>query len=93
MITFVYYFQSNEMAFQGGHLRLYAQRDGEHGLEQANEYIEIAPRPNSIVFFPAHWLHEVTVVDAEGADVERWTVNGWFRAGDLGHFRRRDSHG
>ena len=87
VLTFVYYFQRDDVAFQGGHLRLYAQRDGEHGREQADEYVEIAPGPNSIVFFPADWQHEVTAVDGGGADVERWTINGWFRAGDLGRPR------
>jgi hypothetical protein len=87
VLTFVYYFQRDDVSFQGGHLRLYAQRDGAHGREQADEYVEIAPGPNSIVFFPADWQHEVTLVDGGGADVERWTVNGWFRAGDLGRPR------
>jgi hypothetical protein len=84
VLTFVYYFQRDDLAFEGGRLRLYAQRDGEHGREEADEYVEVVPKPNSIVFFPAHWQHEVTAVDGGGADVERWTVNGWFRAGDLG---------
>ena len=91
MLTFVYYFQ-RDVAFDGGLLRLYAQRDGVRGREQADGYIEIAPKPNTIVFFPADWQHEVTVVErdagSEDADnIERWTVNGWFRAGDLGRPR------
>ncbi len=82
------------MAFDGGHLRLYAQREASVADEQADEYVEIAPKPNTIVFFPADWQHEVTVVERSGErsatddEIERWTVNGWFRAGDLGRAER-----
>lgn len=84
MLTFVYYFQRSDAAYEGGHLRLYATEDGPVGRQQSDEYVEIVPQPNSVVFFPADWHHEVTPVEDPTGTAERWTVNGWFRAADLG---------
>lgn len=84
VLTFVYYFQRSDAPYEGGHLRLYATEDGPHGGQQSEECIEIVPRPNMAVFFPADRHHEVMPVEDPTGTGERWTVNGWFRAGDLG---------
>ncbi len=90
VLTFVYYFQRTDAPFEGGHLRLYATHDEPEGRRQSDEFIEIVPQPNSVVFFPADWHHEVTPVEDPTEVAERWTVNGWFRAGDLGRPRIPD---
>ena len=41
-----YYFQRTDAPYEGGHLRLYSTEDGPGGLQQSDEYIEIAPQPN-----------------------------------------------
>jgi SM-20-related protein len=89
VLTFVYYFHADPEAFDGGNLRLFSQREVDGRMEVTDEYIEITPSPNSIVFFPADWHHEVTPLRALGdpETAERWTINGWFCAGDLGRPR------
>lgn len=84
VLTFVYYFHTDPSAFDGGTLRLYSRRDDHGTLTETDEYIELTPQPNSVVFFPADWHHEVMPLEAVGNDAERWTINGWFHAGDLG---------
>lgn len=87
MITFVYYFNAEPRLFDGGQLRLSDTVDDADGTAHpAASYTEIEPVANSIVFFPATGYHEVLPVRAlgEGPGAVRCTVNGWFRAGDLG---------
>ena len=87
MITFVYYFDCGPREFEGGALRLFSSSVDEDGVQRpAEEYGELDPEPNSIVFFAADQAHEVTPVRAtgNGPGAARWTVNGWFRASDLG---------
>ena len=87
MITFVYYFNAEPRLFEGGQLRLYDNVQDPGGASHpAESYTEIEPVPNSIVFFPANSNHEVVPVRAlgDGPGSIRCTVNGWYRAGDLG---------
>jgi Rps23 Pro-64 3,4-dihydroxylase Tpa1-like proline 4-hydroxylase len=82
MVTFVYYFAMRPGAFTGGELRIYdnVERDGFY--HPADTFITVAPRDNSIVFFPSTSFHEVLPVATagEGLDHQRFTVNGWFHA-------------
>jgi hypothetical protein len=84
VITFVYYCNVEPKAFTGGTLRVHGQPEAAAGV--LDSYIEIEPRANSIVFFPATTSHEVLPVlsDHPGAAGLRWTVNGWFRVGHTG---------
>jgi hypothetical protein len=83
-ITFVYYCHHEPKAFSGGELRLHGRADERAGALDC--YVDIEPRPNSIVFFPATTSHEVMPVSsaAAGPTGLRFTVNGWFRVGHTG---------
>ncbi len=79
--TYVYYFHREPKAFTGGNLRLF---DGkiEAGMWQAAEnYAELEPMNNSIVFFLSRSLHEVLPVQCVDPDFScsRFTINGWVR--------------
>lgn len=90
MITFVYYFNASPRQFEGGELRLYDTAIAADGMRRAAEdYIDIEPVDNSIVFFTADSFHEVLPVrqTGDGPGAARCTVNGWFHAGDLGRPR------
>lgn len=88
VLTFVYYFHEEPPSFEGGQLRLYDTVTNRRGVTvAAPSYRTIEPVSNSIVFFSASdTFHEVAPVQAigSGADALRCTLNGWFRAGDLG---------
>lgn len=86
VITFVYYFNVAPKEFCGGALRLYSPQDPTVAGRALDAYVEIEPRANSIVFFPATTSHEVMAVStaADGPAGLRFTVNGWFRVGHTG---------
>lgn len=87
MITFVYYFNAEPRLFEGGQLRIYdVATDPDGNLRPADSYTEIEPISNSIVFFPSDRYHEVVPVRSggEGPGAIRCTINGWYRAGNLG---------
>jgi len=77
-LTFVYYFHGEPKAFTGGELRFHAA--------EGDAVTEVEPECNSIVFFSADTTHEVAPVKVTGENVggARWTLNGWFRLGDVG---------
>jgi SM-20-related protein len=77
-LTYVYYFHAEPKEFEGGQLRL-SVPSADGGLEQ----IEIEPEPNSIVFFPADFEHEVLPIrtTGDGPGSLRCTFNGWYRIG------------
>lgn len=81
-ITFVYYFNCEPKAFEGGELRIYDSADRDGLVDAADSFTTIEPVDNSIVFFPSHFQHEVCPVRslAPGLEGSRFTVNGWFRA-------------
>lgn len=77
--TYVYYFHREPKAFHGGNLKMY---DGkiEAGMWQAAEnFAELEPINNSIVFFLSRSLHEVLPVQCVDLDFScsRFTINGW----------------
>lgn len=81
VLSYVYYFQSRPRAFFGGELKLYEPRV-ENGVDVTGEiYSLIAPKDNSIIFFPSHMMHEVlpTYVPSGAFSDSRFTVNGWIR--------------
>jgi 2OG-Fe(II) oxygenase superfamily len=90
MVSFVYYFGLAPREFEGGELRLYGPGGpSAAGSDEPGAYVEIQPEPNSIVFFASSLPHEVMPVRStgDGAGAIRWSVNGWFLAGDLGRPR------
>lgn len=78
-LTFVYYFNRQPKAYQGGALRVFDTmvRNGYYVAAPSDRQVE--PLDNRIVFFLSRYQHEVTPVTcpsrrfAEG----RFTVNGW----------------
>ena len=72
MISAVFYFPREPLAFSGGELVLY---DFTGRVEAAR----IAPRRNRLVAFPSFAYHEVTRLTAgdDGFDSARWSVNCW----------------
>jgi SM-20-related protein len=80
-ISYVYYFFNEPRAFSGGDFRLYHSRIENGAYCCGDHAADIAPRNNSILFFPSYCQHEVAKVlcpTARFAD-SRFTVNGWIR--------------
>lgn len=80
VVTFVYFCHREPRGFDGGELRLYdaTESDDRDHAAAPLEHV-IRPMQNAIVFFPSHFLHEVTRVSCPGnafADA-RLTFNGW----------------
>jgi SM-20-related protein len=78
-ITFVLFFFAEPQAFSGGTLRLYDTRSVNGQLTATRSFVEITPRQNMIVFFPSHFLHEVTTISCPDRTFgsSRFTLNGW----------------
>jgi len=78
-LTYVYYFNREPKGFAGGELRVYDDefRNGKYSSTDTFQIVE--PRNNSIVFFNAAIMHEVTKVQVPSQDFgdSRFTVNGW----------------
>ncbi len=78
-LTYVYYFNRDPKGFTGGELRVYDDelRNGKFSSTDTFQLVE--PRNNSIVFFNAAIMHEVTSVHVPSKDFadSRFTVNGW----------------
>jgi Rps23 Pro-64 3,4-dihydroxylase Tpa1-like proline 4-hydroxylase len=78
-LTYVYYFHRTPRVFAGGELRVYDDQLRNNRLARADSFQVVEPEHNSIVFFHARVMHEVTRVDVPTrafAD-SRFTVNGW----------------
>jgi len=73
LISAVFYFPHEPLAFSGGELILY-DFTGKVAAAQ------IAPARNRLVAFPSFAYHEVTPVAAgeDSFDAARWSVNCWF---------------
>ena len=81
VLSYVYYFHNEPKAFTGGEFRLYGSRV-ENGVSHCGEPAgDIAPRNNSILFFPSHCHHEVLPVrcPSQAFAAGRFTINGWIR--------------
>ena len=78
-LTYVYYFNREPKGFSGGELRVYDDRIRNGKLAKTDTYQTIEPLHNSIVFFQAPVMHEVTPVQVPSKQFRdsRFTVNGW----------------
>ncbi len=78
-LTYVYYFNRDPKGFEGGQLRIYDDQIRNGKLARVDSHQVIEPRHNSIVFFQAPIMHEVTPVRVASRDFRdsRFTVNGW----------------
>ena len=79
--TYVYYFNHQPKGFTGGELRIYDDIIRNGKLARTDSFQVVEPRHNSIVFFQAAIMHEVTpVAVASGLFRDsRFTVNGWIQ--------------
>ena len=73
-LSFAYYFHAEPRRFRGGELLLH---DG-HGQPG---FTRIEPQHNSIVFYPAWALHQITAVEGDFKDFRdaRFAIHGWLR--------------
>ena len=78
-LTYVYYFNRFPLGFEGGELRVYDDEVRNGKLARRDTFQTIAPEHNSIVFFHARVMHEVTAVSvpSKAFGDSRFTVNGW----------------
>jgi len=78
-LTYVYFFNREPKAFQGGELRLHDAERRDGSWVTTGSYKAVVPEQNQIVFFPSSLLHEITpVLCPSRAFVDsRFTVNGW----------------
>jgi Rps23 Pro-64 3,4-dihydroxylase Tpa1-like proline 4-hydroxylase len=78
-LTYVYYFNRLPLAFSGGELLVYDDEVRNGKLARRDTFQTIAPLHNSIVFFHARVMHEVTpvAVPSKAFRDSRFTVNGW----------------
>jgi SM-20-related protein len=75
IISAVYYFHRLPKAFTGGVLRIYPLA----GHKGSNEFIEIEPTNDTLVFFPSWFPHEVLPVSCPSGLFEdsRFAINFW----------------
>jgi len=78
-LTYVYYFNREPKGFTGGELRIYDDQVRNDKLAIAESFRVVEPRNNSIIFFHAATMHEVTKVEVPSKEFRdsRFTVNGW----------------
>ncbi|MEO8484756.1 MAG: 2OG-Fe(II) oxygenase [Betaproteobacteria bacterium] len=78
-LTYVYYFNRMPLGFSGGELRVYDDEVRNGKLARHDTFQTIAPAHNTIVFFHARVMHEVTAVHVPTKTFRdsRFTVNGW----------------
>lgn len=78
-LTYVYYFNRQPKAFEGGELRVYDDIVRNNKLARAETFNAIEPRHNRAVFFWSRVMHEVMPVHVASRTFEdaRFTVNGW----------------
>ena len=78
-LTYVYYFNREPRGFTGGDLRIYDDEFQNGKFSSTDTFQLVEPRNNSIVFFNAAIMHEVTQVQVPSKDFadSRFTVNGW----------------
>ena len=81
-LTYVYYFNRQPKAFEGGELRVYDDIVRNGKLARAETFSVIEPLHNRIVFFWARTMHEVMRVDVPSRAFgdARFTINGWVNA-------------
>jgi SM-20-related protein len=81
VLTYVYYFHRQPVAFQGGQIRLYDSRVESGRLRFAESFAEIDPENNMLLLFPSRLMHEVlpTYCSSRVFGDGRFTLNGWLR--------------
>lgn len=81
VLTYVYYFHRQPVAFKGGQLRLYDSRVESGRWRNAETFVELNPENNMLVFFPSRVMHEVlpTYCSSNFFADSRFTLNGWVR--------------
>jgi Rps23 Pro-64 3,4-dihydroxylase Tpa1-like proline 4-hydroxylase len=81
IVSAVLYYHRSPRGFSGGALRLYrfGARTGDEARD--GDFVDVAPRSNSLVVFPSWVLHEVRPVSCPSGRFEdrRFAVNLWFR--------------
>jgi Rps23 Pro-64 3,4-dihydroxylase Tpa1-like proline 4-hydroxylase len=78
-LTYLYYFYQEPQGFYGGDLRLYETKiQGKSAIIQ-EQFTQIKPLNNSIIFFDSRCKHEVLPVycPSEKFTDSRFTLNGW----------------
>jgi SM-20-related protein len=78
-VSYVYYFHPEPKRFTGGHLRIYDTFMEGAGEACGTLTADIDPPGNSLVLFPSHCHHEVTLIQGGSAALadQRLTINGW----------------
>jgi SM-20-related protein len=78
VISAVYYFHRLPKSFSGGVLQIYPLA----GREKSNNFIEIEPINDTLVFFPSWFPHEVLPVVCPSGEFEdsRFAINCWVYA-------------
>ncbi len=81
VLTYVYYFHRQPVAFQGGQIRLYDSRVEFGRSRPAETFVEINPENNMLLLFPSRVMHEVlpTYCSSRMFGDGRFTLNGWLR--------------
>jgi Rps23 Pro-64 3,4-dihydroxylase Tpa1-like proline 4-hydroxylase len=84
VLTYVYYFHRQPIAFKGGQLRLYDTRLESSRQRPAETFVEIEPENNMLLLFPSRLMHEVLPTYCSSRDFAdgRFTLNGWVRRQD-----------
>ena len=82
-LTYVYYFNNEPRAFDGGALRLFDSVVIDNMWRAAESHRDLEPHNNSLVIFPSRLLHEVRPITCASGkfDDSRFTINGWIRKG------------
>ena len=81
VLTYVYYFHRQPVAFQGGQIRLYDSRVEFGRARPTESFAEISPQNNMLLLFPSRLMHEVlpTYCSSRMFGDGRFTLNGWLR--------------
>jgi SM-20-related protein len=82
VLTYVYYFHRQPIAFKGGQLRLYDSRIEFGRRNLAHSFITLEPENNMLLLFPSRVMHEVLPTYCSSGDFAdgRFTLNGWVRS-------------
>jgi Rps23 Pro-64 3,4-dihydroxylase Tpa1-like proline 4-hydroxylase len=79
VLTYVYYFCQEPQSFYGGNLRIYDTIIQGENVMIKDQFKEVEPQNNTIVFFDSRAKHEVMPVICPSQKFEnsRFTINGW----------------
>ena len=82
VLTYVYYFHREPVAFKGGQIRLYDTRFEFRGTRLAETFVQIQPENNMLLLFPSRVMHEVLPTYCSSGEFAdgRFTLNGWVRS-------------